>query len=402
MIIQWGLNLLGSFQDVMDAIEAAVKAIIMVLVYILLAFELLMLTLGFILLLPFLLIIDTFPFTSTSWTLFNFSITMIINKNYEFKFILGFIIEWKYVSLLDLKLPFTKFTFNTNITNIIEENVPQRSNKISIESCILSISGGDIKLPEDNTPPVCNNTPSDISMWQNETGNIWWELYDESGGGTYRVLKNGTIVVNWTEWNNSKSIDYVINDTSSPGRTKYTIEFKDRSGNSNSDDVYVFVVKEGWPLSTHPNDIVAYTGDYISINWGLRDKEYNNPSDPHKYYYRVLLNGTVVKNWTEWPEIDSPMSPGARSDILYHVDTSEVGTYNYTIQFKDPDGHFGNDTMFVKILWGGSGEIPGSKIFQWKYLYQIIPNFLFLMEFILIFCVLIYCYYKMKKIILKG
>ncbi|MHA1697084.1 MAG: hypothetical protein ACTSUG_17675 [Candidatus Helarchaeota archaeon] len=258
------------------------------------------------------------------------------------------------------------------------------------------------QLETDKEVPVCNNTPSDISMWQNETGNIWWELYDESGGGTYRVLKNGTVVVNWTEWNNSKSIDYVINDTSSPGRTKYTIEFKDRSGNSNSDDVYVFVIKEGWPLSTHPNDIVAYTGDYISINWGLRDKEYDNPSDPYKYYYRVLLNGTVVKNWTEWPEIDSPMSPGARSDILYHVDTSEVGTYNYTIQFKDPDGHFGNDTMFVKILWGGSGEIPGSKIFQWKYLYQIIPNFLFLMEFILIFCVLIYCYYKMKKIILKG
>ncbi|MHA1253076.1 MAG: hypothetical protein ACTSRP_24020, partial [Candidatus Helarchaeota archaeon] len=257
IIIQWGLNLLGMFEDAMDIIEAVVKAIIMVLVFILLAFELLMLTLGFILLLPFLLIIDAFPSTSTSWALFNFSLSMIINKNnknYEFKIMLGFIIEWKYVPILDLNLPFTKFTLDTNI---FEENVPKKSNEMSIESCILSIPGGNIKYPEDNTPPICNNTPEDISIWQNETAIIQWELYDESGGGTYRILKNETVIVNWTEWNNSKSIKYFINDTSSPGRTKYTIEFKDNAGNLNKDVVYVFVVKEGWPLSDHPNDIVA-------------------------------------------------------------------------------------------------------------------------------------------------
>ncbi|MHA1253017.1 MAG: hypothetical protein ACTSRP_23725 [Candidatus Helarchaeota archaeon] len=113
------------------------------------------------------------------------------------------------------------------------------------------------QLETDKELPICNNPPEDISIWQNETATIWWELFDESGGGTFRILKNETVMVNWTEWNNSKSIKYFINDTSSPGRTKYTIEFKDNAGNLNKDVVYVFVVKEGWPLSDHPNDIVA-------------------------------------------------------------------------------------------------------------------------------------------------
>ena len=103
--------------------------------------------------------------------------------------------------------------------------------------------------------------------------------------------------------------------------------------------------------------------------------------------------------WTEWPE----MPIGVERSIITHIiDTSEVETYYYTIQFKDPDGHFGNDTVIVKILWSDPEGIPESIIFQWKFLYQILPNLLLIIEFILIFYVLIYCYRKMKRETLKG
>ncbi|MHA1230915.1 MAG: hypothetical protein ACTSPQ_09745 [Candidatus Helarchaeota archaeon] len=249
------------------------------------------------------------------------------------------------------------------------------------------------QLETDKELPICNNPPEDISIWQNETATIWWELFDESGGGTFRILKNETVMVNWTEWNNSKSIKYFINDTSSPGRTKYTIEFKDNAGNLNKDVVYVFVVKEGWPLSDHPNDIVAYTGDNVYVIWELRDKEYDNSSDPYKYYYRILLNGTIAKDWNVWPKI---ITPKDHSTILYCVDASEMGTYNYTIQFKDPDGHLGNDTVIVRIL--ERSTIPDSSFFQWKYVYQLILILIFFIQIPIMILIIIYSKNKMNKI----
>ncbi|MFX0086127.1 MAG: hypothetical protein ACFFAU_10645, partial [Candidatus Hodarchaeota archaeon] len=117
------------------------------------------------------------------------------------------------------------------------------------------------------------------------------------------------------------------------GSYNYTIVVKDLINNSVIDSVSVIVVEPNPPTLTNPVDITyeeGVTGNIIS--WIAAD------SDPGTYV--VYKNGTLNQTgyWT------------SGSPITIKVDGLPVGSYNYTIVFKDLDNNSVINTVYVNVI----------------------------------------------------
>ncbi len=110
------------------------------------------------------------------------------------------------------------------------------------------------------------------------------------------------------------------------------------------DDIYVQRVVTGGdaPKCSTIANIDARVGATTYINWTLTD-------DFGPGHYQILVN-EQPGTWNEWANGET---------INYQVNTSVVGLYNYTIQYNDSAGQFGDqntvlvaigDSMFIEII----------------------------------------------------
>ncbi|MHA1383086.1 MAG: hypothetical protein ACTSR3_04910 [Candidatus Helarchaeota archaeon] len=109
-------------------------------------------------------------------------------------------------------------------------------------SASLDIYGQNIEV--DKFPS--NNQPNDLITEMSGSDVIYWILYDDYGGGQYRVWVNDTnedyhIWVSWTSWSNNSYINVPINRITT-GIFNYTIEFTTITGQTASDTVFVTIV----------------------------------------------------------------------------------------------------------------------------------------------------------------
>lgn len=87
----------------------------------------------------------------------------------------------------------------------------------------------------DNTIPS-SSTPPHAKYQQGSTATITWNLYDNSGGGYYKVRKaipesiHSIDVIPWTEWDHGDTIVVPVN-TTAIGVWFYRIEYNDSNGN---------------------------------------------------------------------------------------------------------------------------------------------------------------------------
>jgi hypothetical protein len=87
----------------------------------------------------------------------------------------------------------------------------------------------------DTTAPT-STSPNDVSYQQFSTETIRWTLYDDVGGGYYKVSTGIrehpgiTVVIPWTEWEHGDDVEVTV-DTSIIGQFFYRIEFNDSRGN---------------------------------------------------------------------------------------------------------------------------------------------------------------------------
>jgi hypothetical protein len=87
----------------------------------------------------------------------------------------------------------------------------------------------------DTTAPT-SKSPNDVSYQQFSTETIRWTLYDDVGGGYYKVSTGIrehpgiTVVIPWTEWEHGDDVEVTV-DTSIIGQFFYRIEFNDSRGN---------------------------------------------------------------------------------------------------------------------------------------------------------------------------
>ncbi|MHA1309519.1 MAG: hypothetical protein ACTSQO_01205, partial [Candidatus Helarchaeota archaeon] len=104
-LIEWGLALIGMFQEAAKAIEAAVKAIILMLAYILLAIGLLIYSISSLAILSLVALLSI-PLNFTfEWQFFYTKI--MLNTNSFIKF--NFEIYYKYYNIIDLELPVQRY-----------------------------------------------------------------------------------------------------------------------------------------------------------------------------------------------------------------------------------------------------------------------------------------------------
>jgi hypothetical protein len=190
-----------------------------------------------------------------------------------------------------------------------------------------------------------SDTPLDIITTAHDSNTIDWHLYDDVEGGYFRVWANDTagnfyIWQNWTAWINTSVTNTPIN-RSAPGIFNYTIEFNDTYGFWGNPNTVIITINDLLPESTSPIKITTFQDEIAVIPWILTD-------DFGAGYYRVFINGTPG-TWNSW--INNTL-------INYVIDTSNVGTFNYTIQFNTTTGQMAFDTVIVTIKESGSNRSP--------------------------------------------
>jgi len=122
----------------------------------------------------------------------------------------------------------------------------------------------------DSTIPTCTS-PQDFSYLQGSTATIRWSLWDNAGGGYYKVEKGvfesiqKTEIVPWTEWDVWDDVDAPI-DTSVPGVWTYRITYNDSYGNVGISDLIIITITERQPPDLGPIIIItAVSGAGIAV-----------------------------------------------------------------------------------------------------------------------------------------
>lgn len=198
-----------------------------------------------------------------------------------------------------------------------------------------------VTLLSDNLPTSTNPNPISTGATGSET--IPWTLYDDYGGGQYRVLANDTngdfyVWKDWTTWTNNTPLDVSIN-RNDPGVFNYTIEYYDVYNQFGIPDTVIVTVVNEPPTSTHPNDGTYAYNQTLSLGWALFD-------DFGGGQYRILVHNsmgglTIPTDWTTW-----------YSGVWIQIPINNLlpGTFNYTIEFSDSLNQYGTpDTVVVTI-----------------------------------------------------
>lgn len=176
----------------------------------------------------------------------------------------------------------------------------------------------------DSIPPYSNH-PDDIVCAVGESTQIQWILYDDFGGGFYRVMRNGNVYTGWKEWKNGEPIGVSV-DTSTEGEFQYTIEFNDSSGNMGSPDTVLVKVTRAEEKAKAE---------------GAQAAPYTPPQSPN-FLINLSINPKIVKSGESVQVLVTIINAG-----------NAAGSYNVSL-YVDGILRF---SQIVYVAAGGSGEI---------------------------------------------
>ena len=196
-----------------------------------------------------------------------------------------------------------------------------------------------IVIVEENDAPTSNH-PNDINIVEFRYETISWTLYDDFGGGQYKVMRNLDLWKNWTSWTINSSLDVAIN-TTILGNHNYTIFFHDDQNLYGTQDTVIVNIEDDQnPTSDHPVDILTTQGAFEYVRWVLTD-DYGGGS------YRAIANNSlgnfyVYKAWESWTVGQTVSIP---------INRTALGIFNYTIEYYDDRNQYGVlDTVLVTVV----------------------------------------------------
>jgi hypothetical protein len=104
-------------------------------------------------------------------------------------------------------------------------------------------------------------------------------------------------------------------------------------------DVYGQYIEDEGPTSNSPADITTSIASSVMINWRLYDDYLGGE-------YRVIANATngnlyVWQNWTSWSN---------NTPINIPINRTSVGSFNYTIEYQDNIGNYGDPSTVIVTL----------------------------------------------------
>ncbi|MFX0100773.1 MAG: hypothetical protein ACFFCS_14450 [Candidatus Hodarchaeota archaeon] len=178
--------------------------------------------------------------------------------------------------------------------------------------------------PSDGLPPSIN-TPADFSVSRNQANVVIpWTITDpDDSGGPYVVLVNGTIITSTFPppmWSDGVSLNFPV-DTSQPGLYNYSIGFADgltNTSNFGGDEVFVRV--DDPPTIDTPSVLRVYLNTpNATFNITIIDTDSSNGT-LNVYNNSILFSSA---NWTN------------NTVVPISIDTSQVGSYNFTVNATD-------------------------------------------------------------------
>ncbi|MHA1380840.1 MAG: hypothetical protein ACTSRG_20940 [Candidatus Helarchaeota archaeon] len=197
-----------------------------------------------------------------------------------------------------------------------------------------------------NNPPTSNH-PEDITTDVYGVETINWVLYDDSGTGYYRLRVTDMdnisyFITNWITWFNGTNIIVQINRTV-PGTYSYEIIYNDSYGIFGIPDYVSVTVNDLVPSSNHPADFSTVISGSETINWTLYD-------DFGGGFYQVWIDECGYKY------VWKPFAPWTDSTPLYiNLNRTAIGTYNYSIEYNDSNGQWGNIDWVIVTIGGNNG-----------------------------------------------
>jgi PGF-pre-PGF domain-containing protein len=186
-----------------------------------------------------------------------------------------------------------------------------------------------VAVTDDNAPVITH--PDDMKVGQNEKVSIEWTL-TEPDPATYQVYRDDVRIKDPTSYISTQEIPVPVN-TSEIGNFTYMIQVTDKSGNNASDKVLVIVKDKIPPVISSPENMEVEQDSYkVNITWAITEQ---NPG-----MYCVLRNGDVEVPSTEYQ---------CNENITVPINTSCLGTYNYTISADDISNNIVSDQVNVTI-----------------------------------------------------
>lgn len=198
---------------------------------------------------------------------------------------------------------------------------------------------------EDLTAPLCSN-PSNTTHAQGSTAVITWTLDDNVAGGTYQILRNDNPYSSWTAWTANMPFNVTVN-TGVLGLWNYTIQYNDSAGLwGTPDTVFITIEDQTAPWASEPADATYTLNSTEIITWTLYDNVAGGT-------FQILRNGTPQGSWIAWTN-NIPFS--------VTIDTSELGVWNYTIQYNDSLGLWGTPNTVIITITAKKGGVPGFSV----------------------------------------
>ncbi|MCK5216878.1 MAG: PGF-pre-PGF domain-containing protein [Methanosarcinales archaeon] len=185
-----------------------------------------------------------------------------------------------------------------------------------------------------------SNTPNDVNYIAGSTVNFTnWILYDQHPG-YYRVLQNGTQIVESTLWSDNTNITVPVNTNAGIGVFNYTIQYNDSAGNSGQDTVNITITDKTPPVlsdNTPATGTTDLTPPTISIK-ATDGGTYVNASSAN-----MTVDGMQV------------VLTHTSSGITYTFSNDTTTTYNHgdtinvTFSVSDNAGHISNKSWMFYI-----------------------------------------------------
>jgi PGF-pre-PGF domain-containing protein len=236
---------------------------------------------------------------------------------------------------------------NTSITNgFMVQNLTVTPYNENIVTC--SINASDINLNHrtyswsftvDITDPT-SNTPNDANYIAGSTVNFTNWILNDQHPGYYRVLQNGTQIVESTLWSDNMNIIVPVNTSAGIGDFNYTIQYNDSAGNSGQDTVNITIIDETPPVLSD-NTPATGTTDLTSPTISIK------ATDGGTYVNASSANMTVDGMQVVFTHTSSGITYTFSNDTTTTYNHGD--TVNVTFSVSDNAGHISNKSWMFYI-----------------------------------------------------
>ena len=211
------------------------------------------------------------------------------------------------------------------------------------DTTVVSNTTFNVTVTENTPPAVTIDTPTESVPVYRKGGEVFYVnfTYTELNAKNYTIeIGNSTAVIN-SSLNESvvggtnlfANHSFNLNSTASDGRYNVTVKMYDNASLSYTTYQNYSVIKDDTlPVITTPPDQTVEVDSTAYITWNVTD------TNPNKYW--VLRNGAQVVAPTDYT---------SGVDFNVQIDTSTLGSWNYTIFANDTVGNEATDEVIITV-----------------------------------------------------